>query len=226
MCTPLVGGVALVICCNLGTLVSGWDVSRFASWNIAPKTALISRLVVRHLRKRDGLKKKERAGEVILLLRRIYETRNCMALISCLCLYRVSSCKYRDWRRGHTGYHSRTTGSPADDSRLEEEEEFVGNAKWLNYWCNSTYILFRSNKWYFCPFEHEKFLLIYFIFDFWNVNFNFNVIDRYFNYTNLILHFHKMVWFAIILISEFIELSSTKILQCIFLFIVASLLSQ
>lgn len=102
--------------------------------------------VVRHLRKRDGLKKKERAGEVILLLRRIYETRNCMALISCLCLYRVSSCKYRDWRRGHTGYHSRTTGSPADDSRLEEEEEFVGNAKWLNYWCNSTYILFRSNK--------------------------------------------------------------------------------
>lgn len=224
MCTPLVGGVALVICCNLGTLVRRIAIRELKyraenSVNFKARGETSSK-------KGRSEKKKERAGEIILLLRRIYETRNCMALISCLCLYRVSSCKYRDWRRGHTGYHSRTTGSPADDSRLEEEEEFVGNAKWLNYCCNSTYILFRSNKWYFCPFEHKKFLLIYFIFDFWNVNFNFNVIDRYFNYTNLILHFHKMVWFAIILISEFIELSSTKILQCIFLFIVASLLSQ
>lgn len=151
--------MALVICCNLGTLVSARDV--FASWNIAPKTALISRLVVKHLGKKDGLKTRDRWNYLLIAL----YLRNAKLLISSLCFYRVSSCKLRESRLASWIHRL-----PLEDDGFSSGRQLSRTVKkkknslvneWLNYWWNSVYILYIIIilVWS-CPFERTRKILV------------------------------------------------------------------
>lgn len=121
-CTPLVRGVALVICCNL--VGTRWVSEMYRELKYRAENSVNFKARGETSSKKKGEKRQRLVVKLSTGLVIALYLRNSRVSIVCP---RVN-CGNRDWRPGYTGCRSRTTGSPADDSCLERLRRRICNA--------------------------------------------------------------------------------------------------